>query len=194
MTAEQLIEKIKQGENETFELKADIRDPLLLSKLIASFSNNKGGQIVIGVREPIEIVGVDTNRLLNMVERAKTALKPTPKFSTKVVTVDNKELLVIDVEESNEIVFAAGSVFQRIGEQIRPMPAEEINVKLTKISSDSSSLTALAIAIEIQSQTIDELREEIKNSNNWKTKLRDNFISGLIGAILGLVLTLLLTK
>ena len=194
MTAEQLIEKIKQGENETFELKADIRDPLLLSKLIASFSNNKGGQIVIGVREPIEIVGADTNRLLNMVERAKTALKPTPKFSTKVVTVDNKELLVIDVEKSNEIVFAAGSVFQRIGEQIRPMTAEEIKVKLTKISSDSSSLTTLANAIEKQSQTIDELREEIKNSNSWKTKLRDNFISGLIGAILGLILTLLLTK
>lgn len=42
MTVDQLIEKIKQGENDTFELKAEIRDPLLLSKLIASFSNNKG--------------------------------------------------------------------------------------------------------------------------------------------------------
>lgn len=194
MTAEQLIEKIQQGENETFELKADVRDPIMLSKLIGSFSNNKGGQIVIGVREPIEIVGADTNRLLNMVERAKAALKPTPKFTTKVVTVDNKELLVIDVEKSNEIVFAAGSVFQRIGEQTRPMTAEEIKLKLTTISSDSNSLTTLANAIEKQSQTIDELREEIKNSNSWKTKLRDNFISGLIGAIVGLVLTLLLTK
>jgi predicted HTH transcriptional regulator len=194
MTPEQLIQKIQQGENETFELKADIRDPLLLSKLIGSFSNNKGGQIVIGVREPIEIVGTDTNRLLNMVERAKTALKPLPKFTTKVVTVDNKELLVIDVEKSNEIVFAAGSVFQRIGEQTRPMTAEEIKLKLTTISSDSNFLTTLANAIEKQSHTIDELREEIKNSNSWKTKLRDNFISGLIGAILGLVLTLLLTK
>ena len=62
MTAEQLTKKIQQGENETFELKADIRDPLLLSKLIGAFSNNKGGQIVIGVREPMEIVGADTNR------------------------------------------------------------------------------------------------------------------------------------
>jgi len=194
MTAEQLIEKIQQGENETFELKADVRDPILLSKLIGSFSNNKGGQIVIGVREPIEIVGVDTNRLLNMVERAKTALRPSPKFTTEVVSVDNKELLVIDVEQSNEIVFAAGSVFKRIGEQTRPMTAEEIKLKLTTISSDNNSLTTLANAIEKQSQTIDELREEIKNSNGWKTKLRDNFISGLIGAILGLVLTLLLTK
>src|SRR5690606_37128664 len=140
-----------------------IRDPLLLSKLIGSFSNNKGGQIVIGVREPIDIVGTDTNRLLNMVERAKTALKPLPKFTTKVVTVDNKELLVIDVEKSNEIVFAAGSVFQRIGEQTRPMTAEEIKLKLTTISSDSNSLTTLANAIEKQSHTIDELREEIKN-------------------------------
>src|SRR5690606_38473692 len=128
MTPEQLIQKIQQGENETFELKADIRDPLLLSKLIGSFSNNKGGQIIIGVREPIDIVETDTNRLLNMVERAKTALKPLPKFTTKVITVDNKELLVIDVEKSNEIVFAAGSVFQRIGEQTRPMTAEEIKL------------------------------------------------------------------
>lgn len=194
MTAEQLTKKIQQGENETFELKADIRDPLLLSKLIGAFSNNKGGQIVIGVREPMEIVGADTNRLLNIVERAKTALKPIPKFTTEIVTVDNKELLVIDVEKSNEIVFAAGSVFQRIDEQTRPMTAEEIKLKLTKISSDSNSLATLANAIEKQSKTIDELREEIKNSISWKTKLRDHFISGLIGAILGLVLTLLLTK
>lgn len=129
-----------------------------------------------------------------MVEKAKTTLSPIPKLSTNILTVDNKELLVIDVEKSNEIVFSAGSVFQRIGEQIKLMTAEEIKVKLTKISNDSSSLTTLAYAIEKQSQIIDELRIEINNSNSWKSKLIDNFISGLIGAILGFVLTLLLTK
>ena len=95
MTSDQLIEKIKQGENETFELKAEVRDPLLLSKLIGSFANNKGGQIVIGVREPIEIVGTDANRLLTIVDRARTALKPTPNFTTEIITVDNKELLLL---------------------------------------------------------------------------------------------------
>lgn len=90
-----------------------------------------------------------------MVEKAKTTLSPIPKLSTNILTVDNKELLVIDVEKSNEIVFSAGSVFQRIGEQIKLMTAEEIKVKLTKISNDSSSLTTLAYAIEKQSQIID---------------------------------------
>ncbi len=92
------------------------------------------------------------------------------------------------------MIFSAGSVFQRIGEQIRPMTAEEIKLKLITISSDSNSIETLANSIEKQSQTINELREEIKNSNSWKTKLRDNFLSGLVGAILGLVLTLLIAK
>jgi predicted HTH transcriptional regulator len=192
MTSEQLIEKIQQGENETFELRTDIRDHLLLSKLIGAFSNNKGGQIVFGVREPIEIVGTDTKRLINMVERAKTILKPNPKLTTEIITVNNKELFVIEIEKSNEIVFAGGSVFQRIEKDTRPMPLGEIKFKLKTISSNNNSLSILANSIEKQSLIIDELREEINISNSWRTKLRDNFISGLIGAILGFLASLLI--
>jgi ATP-dependent DNA helicase RecG len=192
MTAEQLIEKINQGESETFELKADLRDPILLSKIIGSFANNKGGQIVVGVREPIEIVGVDTERIQSIIERARTALKPIPNINTEVIAIDNKNVFIINVEKSNEMVFSAGSVFQRIGEQIRPMTAEGIKLKLTTISSSSKSLDVLANTIEKQSKTINELRDEIKNSNSWKSKLRDHFISGIIGAILGAIITLLI--
>ena len=108
--------------------------------------------------------------------------------------LNSHELFIINVEKSSEIVFSAGSVYQRIGEQIRPMTAEEISSKLKIISSDSNSLKALANAIEKQSQTIAELREEIRTSNSWKTKLKDQIVGGIIGALLGLGLTLLLTK
>ena len=194
MKSEQLLEKIKQGENEFFELKEDARDPLLLSKLISSFANNKGGQIIIGVRDGFEVVGTDTNRIIGVIERAKKTLKPIPNFNSEIVSLNNKSVLLINIEKSNEIIFFAGSVFQRIGEGIKPMTAESIKLKLTTISSDSNSLEILADAIKRQSQTIDELREEIKNSNSWKSKMRDNFISGFIGVILGLILTLFLTK
>lgn len=193
MNSERLKEKIIKGENETFELKEDIRDPLILSNLISAFSNNLGGQIVIGVREPIEIIGTDTDKLQKMVGFAKLELKPLPDLTSQIVTIDNKKVFVIDIKKSDRIVFSAGSVFQRIGDQIRPMNAEVIKSKLTKLTSDDKSLSTLAIAIEKQSQTINDLREEIKNSNSWKSKTKDNLISGIIGALLGLVLTLLFT-
>jgi len=192
MTKEQLIELIKQGENETVEFKSDLRDPILLSKYIGSFANNRGGQIIVGIKEPLEIIGCDTQKLHKILERTRTILKPTPNITSEIVMVENKEVFIINIEKSDEMVFSAGSVFQRTGEQIQPMSNQDIKLKLTSISSDSKSLETLAIAIERQSKTIDELREEIKNSNSWKTKLRDNFISGLIGAILGVILTLLL--
>lgn len=55
----EILELILAGESETLELKASVRDPQLLSKLIGSFANAQGGKIVIGVKEPPKVVGVD---------------------------------------------------------------------------------------------------------------------------------------
>lgn len=192
ITPDFLIEKIGQGENEKFELKADIKDPIVLSKLIGSFANNQGGQIVVGVREPFEIVGVDIKKLIDIIERTKTTLKPTPKIQTETLTIDNKNILLINVDKSEDLVFSGGSVYNRVGDFSRPMVSEEIKEKITNFAAENNSLTSIAEAIERQSKTISELIDQIEFSNNWKTKLKGYLIGGAIGAILGGLVTILL--
>jgi predicted HTH transcriptional regulator len=191
MTSEELIEKIKQGENEKFEIKERITDAILMSRLISSFANDEGGQIVIGIREPFEIIGCNISSVLNIVEQTKSSLKPTPNFSTEIIPINGKDVVVVDVEKSNDLVFSAGSLYQRVGGQTLLMNSQEIKQKLSSITK-TSSLDEVSSAIEKQSRMIDRLHEEIKNSNNWKTKLQDHFISGIIGAILGAILAMLL--
>lgn len=40
---------------------------------------------------------------------------------------------------------------------------------------------------------IEELQEELRKSSSWKVKLKDYFVGGIIGAILGFVLSKLLS-
>lgn len=58
MSLESILNLILSGESEVLELKTSLRDPGLLARLISSFANNKGGKIIIGVKESGEIVGV----------------------------------------------------------------------------------------------------------------------------------------
>ena len=60
--------------------------------------------------------------------------------------------------------------------------------------NDNTSVEALSQAIEKQSDTINGLRDDIKRYKRWYIILRDNAISGIIGAVIGVVIGYLLKK
>jgi len=190
MTVEQINEKLKFGENETFELKVNLPNPSQTSKLIAALANSKGGQIVVGVQEPSLIVGCNSRQTLAIVEQAKALLNPIPDFSTEVFSIENKEVVVIDVKASHQLTFSSDAVYIRIGERTQPMTHEAIKQKIAPILNNETSIESLSRAIERQSLIIDNLRDEISNSNKWYIKLRDHAISAIIGAGIGYLLGL----
>ncbi|MFZ5569563.1 MAG: hypothetical protein ACOZF0_04115 [Thermodesulfobacteriota bacterium] len=57
---------------------------------------------------------------------------------------------------------------------------------------DTKTIEALANSIEKQTTLIEELREEIRVSNSWKSKWKDYLIFGFVGAILGAIATILI--
>ena len=185
MTEKQIYDKLKLGENEIFELKVNLPNPIQTSKLISSFANSKGGQIVVGVQEPSQIVGCNPQHILAIIEKAKVLLNPVPDFSTEVISIESKELVVIDVKPSTQLTFSSGAVYIRIGERTQPMTHEAIKPKIVSTLNNDSSLESLSRAIENQSNIIEGLREDIRMSNKWYIKLRDHAISGIIGAGIG---------
>lgn len=132
-TSEQIKELLQQGESQTVEFKLHFREPRLLARIIAAFANTKGGLIVVGVREPSEIVGVNPIQFKRIYESAVRQLNATPKTSFEIVEIDGKQIVIIFVEKSTELVLSNEGAFQRIGEQIRPMSSSIISTALANL-------------------------------------------------------------
>lgn len=186
-----LLDLILAGETDTLELKAAVRDPQLLARLIGSFANGQGGKIIIGVEEPAEIVGIDEERLKRLFEIATQRLMPRIQAALSFEDIEGKKVAIIDVPRSGLVVLADGSAFVRTGTMTQPMAWTQIRDKLPE-KPDAKTVEALAHSIEKQTKLIEELREEIRAGNSWKSKWKDYLISGIVGAILGAIATILI--
>jgi predicted HTH transcriptional regulator len=72
-----LESSLRRGESERLELKSSIHEPLLLAKLIASFANASGGNILVGVSEvPPQVKGVNRKHIERLFQIAISRIEP----------------------------------------------------------------------------------------------------------------------
>jgi len=121
---------LAQGENERLEFKVGLRESGELAKLIGAFANSDGGTIVIGVREPAEVIGTDVKRIRQLYERAIEKLEPKPHTSFASIDVSGKEIVVIEVDKANSLVFAENGAYARVGAATQPMTAHNVTQAL----------------------------------------------------------------
>lgn len=190
MTVAELLAKVGEGESDTFELRADVRDTLSIAQLIGGLANTSGGHIAIGIREPNQIVGVDAARVVALVDRVKSALEPVPTIVHDVLNVQGQDVVVIGVEKSRDLVFAAGAVYRRSGDMTMPMSAEELSSFLRPNVVNADGLTSLASLIEKQTRKIDDLGDELAKARSWKVRWRD----WLMGAVLSVIIALFVSE
>lgn len=178
----EILELLFAEESESLELKTSVRDPRLLAKLIGSFANAQGGKIVIGVKEPPEVVGADEELTRRVYEAARHRVTPEPKTELSFVELGGKQVAVIDVERSTEIVLSEGSAFVRSGTVTQPMAWTQMRQHLPSQPS-VSMIESLTMAIERQSKLIEEMHEQIRATNTWRARLKANGIGFLIGVL-----------
>jgi predicted HTH transcriptional regulator len=183
--SEELIQQyLVQGEGSRVEFKTVLREPSLLARIIASFANADGGFILVGIREPDEIVGTDIRLLARIHEAAISLLSPRPQTQVKEVTIDGKAIGVVAVRPSDALVFAEGSAFVRVDETSMVMPPDQI---LAKLNVATPSLRDLAKTIAQQTKKIDKLTRQFKESGSFKEKMKDYVIGGVIGWVIGVL-------
>ncbi len=102
--------------------------------------------------------------------------------------IDGKDVALIRVEPSSELVMAEAGAYIRVGDSSRAMSPEQI-IKRFRASEPQESPNVLAEAISSQTVLIETLRLTIEKSSGWKAKAQDYVIGGLIGAILGVIAT-----
>ena len=191
MTLDYEIEKlILEPESKTLEFKADINDPKLLAKLISAFANSNGGIIIIGIGNSGRIVGCNVNKIKIILNEAKKYISPIPTIELVSKKIRNKELALIKVNKSDEVVISSYGAYIRVGSLTKAIKPKQI-VPLLRPKNEKD-IEHIAETISNLSKVIEDLQKDLNKSNSFKNKFKDYFIGGLIGAILGAIFTLII--
>src|SRR4030095_4931099 len=98
----ELNELIEEGENDRVEFKRKFSSPEKIAKEMIAFANSKGGKILFGIDDDKSIVGVESEKgeLELISTAAKFYCEPEIEFSTEIMLIKNKDVVVVDIEES----------------------------------------------------------------------------------------------
>jgi predicted HTH transcriptional regulator len=183
---------LQAGESETVEFKERILAPELLARYISAFANSMGGTVLVGVREPRAIVGVDPSEFERMVSRAKALTSGEVHVEHKIAEVEGKSVGVIHVRKSGVPVSSKEGYFGRVGTSTKPLSAGEIEHLLSSTHSPAKAIESLSQTVAAQTSEIAKLRESFENANSWKRKALYAVLGAIAGvaakAILGAIL------
>lgn len=107
VVVEPLASEIEQllltGEGETIEFKQQLdSNGVKLAKTAAAFANTNGGTIVIGVDDDQRIVGCDIRGMAEAITNIlRSRCDPPPRFETKSIKHENKELFLVQIARSS---------------------------------------------------------------------------------------------
>ncbi len=126
MNAEELINK---GESETLEFKTSLSLKDEIGACVSAFSNTSGGVVLIGVTDKggLTGVGIGVNTIENVASYIKRHTDPQIFPSIKVLEIDGKNIIAVEVDESNDKpVFFKKYAHKRVGKSSQRMSSSEM--------------------------------------------------------------------
>ncbi len=203
MYSEELERLIRQGESQEVEFKSSVPTPQEIAKHVAALANTNGGALVLGVKEPAEIVGVDEQRARAAIETARQYLSPVPEMKVQSPNVHGHVVVVVQVAASDELHAAMGGYFGRgarpsevlethRADAVRPMTSAEIRLHVMKGGrAEDAALSRLARAVADQTHTIEQQAETTRKLSWDLAKANAPWIKlalVLAGVVAGMVL------
>ncbi len=191
-----IIEMLSNGENLTVEFLPNDASPLAIAKVISAFANTNGGTILLGVKDASTIVGITpstaTIKMSDVLGMLSSTDIVTFEFTKFRISLD---ITVITVEKSEKLVFCDSGAYVRVGDKVKIMPQAEISSRINStensVESISKALAKQAQTIETFEKTISALKSEVSDGNSFTSKIKDQLIGGVVGAIIGITLTMI---
>jgi ATP-dependent DNA helicase RecG len=170
---------LKKKESATLEYKASF-DKNEAGKIICSFLNKEGGQLVLGIKENQKVIGIiNAEKLASEIQNFLVSeIVPEPAVSVDVQNIEKKKLLVISVwKGTNQPYIFKGGVYYRIGKSTIQADSKQLSTLIHKETAHYQRWESKsAIAIEEEDIDMNEVLECIKeiNSAGREQNLPDN--------------------
>ncbi len=143
----ELNEIIENGENDTVEFKRKFSSPEKIAKGMIAFANSKGGKILFGVDDDKSIVGVESEKgeLELISTAAKFYCEPEVEYSTEIMLIKNKDVVVVHIEESkrkphklvtDDVNGSESKVYVRLND--KSIAASKETIRILRNSNDDS--------------------------------------------------------
>jgi len=129
-------ELIDRGESQSLEFKESLKLKDEIGETVSAFSNSDGGTVIVGVSDSGGSPGVDIgkNTLEELANYIKRSTDPQIFPSVKILEVDGKNVVMIEVAESAEKpVFFKNHAYKRVGKTNQMISSSELR-KLAKES------------------------------------------------------------
>lgn len=119
------IDLISFNECNTIEFKEKVNDNFF--KSLSAFANTDGGCILLGVKDDKSIDGFNGQQE-SVINQIIDCLGVQPRI--EVENIEGKEILLVKVEKSNNLISYKNIYYKRIGNTTRVMPQNEIRERL----------------------------------------------------------------
>lgn len=183
MNEEELRELLSKGESDTLEIKGIVPSSRQIATYIAAMANTEGGVLVLGVKLPDRIRGVDVKKAQAALDDAQRYLRPALPVDVEVVTVGEDSVVVIEISKTLHLISAAGGYYKRAGDKVRALSAAEIQVHARTGTDEHTVLLELSSALALQTQVIDDLRKDFARVNSLLHKAGWIVGGGVAGAV-----------
>jgi len=182
-------ELIKNGESHILEFKERVTTPQMLARIISAFSNTEGGTILVGIREPNVIVGVNPEKFERIYQQAVQRVTGLATTSCEIIEIQNKQIGVVQVEKSLSPVGSSEGYFTRVGEADMALGPDQLKALFSKEIGQNRAIESLSETVSKQTDEIGKLREAFEKANSWQRK----FFYALLGALATGIAKMLLT-
>ena len=125
---------ISQGESEDIEFKESLQLKDEIGESVSSFSNSKGGIILIGIYDRGKIKGIQIGKktVIDLAEYIKRNTDPQIFPEVRITKIDDKDVISIRVKSADEKpVFFKNHAYKRVGNTNQRISSSEIR-KLAK--------------------------------------------------------------
>ncbi|MCX7797662.1 MAG: putative DNA binding domain-containing protein [Melioribacter sp.] len=156
MNRKKVLELIEAGEGIHVEFKQRFSTYEKIAKELIAFANTSGGYLILGVDDDKSIYGIESEKsdyeLIK--ETALRYCEPPINFKTYVFEINNKEIMVVQIEESKNkphriqdykkyLDIKTAQVYLRVND--KSILASKEMIKIMQTQSSEKSLTNYAI-------------------------------------------------
>jgi len=174
---------ISVGESENLELKTSVPNPDTIASHLAAFANTKGGILLIGIKEPSTIVGINPTKANYAISTALKKVSPNIEAESGIVQMGNADVAYVKVKRAPSLVASSGGYYARYGSSIRPLTADEIRSSSLSHTAIEKSLSDLSANAAKQADTIDKMSEELRKANSIPRKVGIAIAGAVLGAL-----------